>query len=338
MPIELSILLVSWNTRDLTLRCLDSVADGVEANLSHELIVVDNGSVDGSGQALEQRGDISHLIRNGENRGYAGAVNQAYVASSGELVLLLGSDVAFQPGSVSELVRFLRERPEAAGVAPLFLNPDGTPQQHYFRLPTFWTILANSNALLRRLPPFTRWIRAYQMMDDDFSQARPVPQPSASCLLLRRSCLPAERVFDEQYPVYFNDVALARDLSDVGLGLWMTPEAVVLHVHGASGRLLGGNLKRQHLGALVRYLAATESRPRVLAFQATALVQGTLRRLLGMSDALPVSDLWRAVSGDPGPLPQAPSSLRATLPLAPEDVEPGRLPVAEERERGATPR
>jgi GT2 family glycosyltransferase len=306
MAVDVSILLVNWNTRDLTLRCLDSLPGAVGDDLSYEVVVIDNGSVDGSAEALERRADIDRVVVNAENRGYAAAVNQAYAVATGDLVLLLNSDVVFRPGCVSTLVRFLRERPDVAGVAPLYLNPDGTPQQHYYRLPTFWTVLGISNALLRHVPPFVRRIRAYRMLDDDFSQPRPVPQPSASCLLLRRSCLPAERVFDEWYPVYFNDVALARDLADNGDQLWMTPEAAVLHEHGASCLLLGGKLKRQHLGGLVRYLAATEPRHRVAAFRALALAQGALNRILRRPEAMSISDAWYAVRGDVGPLPQAP--------------------------------
>jgi hypothetical protein len=166
-------------------------------------------------------------------------------------------------------------------------------------------VLSNSNALLRRLPPFKRWIRSYRMMDDDFSQPRVVPQPSASCLLLRRSCLDPERVYDEQYPVYFNDVALAHKLESEGRTLWMTPDAAVVHEHGASTRLLGGTHKRQHLGALVRYLKATQPRPQVLTFQTFAFVQGVVPRALRRSGSLSMRDLLGAVSGDPGPLPRA---------------------------------
>jgi GT2 family glycosyltransferase len=310
MAVDVSILLVNWNTRELTLRCLDSLAGAFDDDLSYQVVVVDNGSVDGSSDALERRRDIARLIVNGENRGYAAAVNQAYAASTGNLVLLLNSDVVFRPGCVSTLVRFLRERPEVAGVAPLYLNPDGTPQEHYYRLPTFWTVLAASNALLRNLPPFERRIRSYRMLDDDFSQPRPVPQPSASCVLLRRSCLPAGHIFDERYPVYFNDVALARDLAERGDQLWMTPDAAVLHEHGASCLLLGGKLKRQHLGGLVRYLAATEPRHRVAAFRALALIQGALNRILRRPEAMSIADAWHAVRGDVGPLPQVPDEVR----------------------------
>ena len=306
--VEVSIILVNWNTRELTLRCLDSLSDGAEPDVSYEVLVVDNGSTDGSARALEARTDIGRLIVNDENRGYAEGVNQAYAAANGELLLLLNSDVVFPRSSLSTLVRFLRERDDAAGVAPLYLNPDGTPQQHYYRLPTFRAILANSNGLLRRLPPFTRWIRAYRMLDDDFSRPRLVPQPSASCLLLRRSSLPDGHLLDEHLPIYFNDVALARRLADEGKRLWMTPDATVVHEHGASTRLIGGTHRRQHLGALVRYLKATEPRPLVLAFQALALTQGAASRLLRRPHSLPLSDLWRAARGDPGPLPQAPAT------------------------------
>lgn len=328
MRLDVSILLVNWNTRELTLQCLDSLRDGVDDDLSHEVVVVDNGSVDGSVEALERRSDIDHLIVNRENRGYASAVNHAYAAATGDLLLLLNSDVVLRPGALSTLARFLREHRDVAGVGPLYVNPDGTRQHHYYRLPTFWTIFAHSNALLRRLPPFAGRIRAYRMLDDDFSQPRPVPQASATCLLLRRSCLPAELIFDERYPVYFNDVALARRLADEGRELWMTPESVVQHELGASTRLLGGKHKRQHLGAVVRYLKATEPRRLVLAFQAITLAQGALTRVLRRPDSLPIRDLWHAVRGDPGPLPAWPSPPAAS----------GALDRAEPRNDGAAGR
>jgi GT2 family glycosyltransferase len=234
-------------------------------------------------------------------------VNQAYSVSSGEFVLLLNSDVRLTPGSLSVLADFLNERRDVAGVAPLYLNPDGSIQQHHYRLATFRMLLSNSSALLRRLPPFSRWIRSYRMIDDDFSQPRQVEQPSASCLLLRRSCLPPSRLLDERYPIYFNDVAQARALADLGHELWMTPDAEVFHEHGASGRQLGGVQKRHHLSGVVQYLKQTEPRALVVLFQAVMLVQGIGARLFRPQTALSLGDLFGAVAGNPGPLPRAAS-------------------------------
>jgi GT2 family glycosyltransferase len=304
---DVSVLILSWNTRALTLECLDSLPRSVDDGLSYEVIVVENGSRDGSAEALERRSDIE-LVRNGENRGYAAAVNQAYARASGDLVLLLNSDVEFEPGALSALARFLRERPEVAGVGPLYLNPDRTPQQHHFRLPTFAMTLANTSRVLSRLPPLARQVRRYRMVDDDFSSPLPVAQPSASCLLLRRSALPDGALMDERYPVYFNDVALAHWLASRGEQLWVTPEAVVLHEHGASTRLLGGRLARQHIAAHVRFLAATEPRWKVAVFRAAVLAQKLAVLALRRRGTLPLGEVVRALRGDPGPLPQAPAA------------------------------
>ena len=92
------------------LRCLDSLPGSSDDELRYEVIVVENGSDDGSVAAFESRRDIHQLIPNVENRGYAAAVNQAFAASRGDLILLLNSDVHFRPGSLSALVRFLRAR------------------------------------------------------------------------------------------------------------------------------------------------------------------------------------------------------------------------------------
>ena len=307
MDPDVSILIVNWNTRELTLACLDSLPASVEADARCEVIVVDNGSRDGSAEAFARRSDI-RLIANPENRGYAAAVNQAYAAAHAEFILLLNSDIEFAPGALGALLRFLHQREDVAGVGPLYLNPDGSPQAHHYRFPTFPALLAGASRPLRRLPLLSRSDRRYRMLDDDFSSPREVPQPSASCLLLRRSCLVGERLMDEQYPIYFNDVALARSLALAGHRLWMTPEAVVYHEHGASTRLLGGALARHHIGALVRYLSWAQPRYQLLLFRALVLVQKLVLYAVRRPGALPPRELWAALRGDPGPLPQAPAA------------------------------
>jgi GT2 family glycosyltransferase len=302
---DISVLLLSWNTKELTRECLDSLPVGIDDDLTVEVIVVDNGSRDGSAEALAERDDIT-LIANPENRGYAAAVNQAYERAGGEFVLLLNSDVEFKPGSLSTLLRFLRERPDVAGVGPLYLNPDGTEQQHHYRFPTFGATIGNMSRVLGRFPPLARRVRRYRMLDDDFSQARSVEQPSASCLLIRRSALPDDALMDEQFPIYFNDVALAHSLAQRGHHLWMTPESVVVHEHGASTRQLGGLLARQHIGAHVRYLKATEPRYKVEVYRGLVLGQKLALIALRRPGRLPFRDLVGALRGDPGPVPAAP--------------------------------
>lgn len=304
MP-RVSVLVLNWNTRALIRTCLDTLPLGAGDALSFETIVVDNGSIDGSLDDLRAREDIL-LIENRENRGYAAAVNQAYAASAGEFILLLNSDVELREGSLAVLVRFLDAHSDVAGVGPLYLNPDGSPQQHHFRLPSYGMLLANASRVFQYLPGVARGIRRYRMLDQDFSAPCRVPQPSATMLLLRRSVLPADHLLDESFPIYFNDVELAYRLAQAGHELWMTPESEVFHVHSASTRKLGVNRRRQHLASLIRYLRLTQPTWRVRVYQALVLGQNLILRGLGRPGALPLRELKNVLRGDPGPVPRAP--------------------------------
>jgi GT2 family glycosyltransferase len=313
---RVSILLVNWNTIEATIQCLDSLPTGIEGSLSTELIVVDNGSRDDSPRRLHARDDIVLLV-NSHNLGFAAAVNQAYGRARGDLVLLLNSDIEFTPGSLTALVRFLDEHPDVAGVAPVYLNPDGSPQQHHFRLPTLGTVLANSSAVLRRLPPLRNRLREYQVDADGITAAQRVPQPSASCLLLRRSVLRAGRIFDERYPIFFNDVELAFELAEHGQELWVTPDAEVLHEGHASTRLLGGSLRRQYIGSLVRLLRETQPWYWLWLYRSLTFASGSASYLLRRPAALSPRELCLALAGNVGPLPDAPEGQPAEVGESP---------------------
>ena len=163
---------------------------------------------------------------------------------------------------------------ERRGVAPLYVNPDGSPQPFHFRFPTFTMTLVNGSSLVSWLhPESTRLLREYRMLDDDFSRPRPVPQPSASCLLLRRSLLPDDHIFDERYPIWCNDVQLARSFADRGLDAVGHPHATVIHDAHASTRMLGPAGKRQFLGSVVRMLVETEPPAKVWVYRIVVFVQ-----------------------------------------------------------------
>jgi GT2 family glycosyltransferase len=309
---DLSILIVNWNTREIVTRCLDGIPPSITEDIRYEIIVVDNGSIDGSAEALDNRSDIE-LIKNDENLGFAKAVNQGYRRSSGNLVLLLNSDIDLPAGSLSTLVAFLRSRPNICGAGPIYLDHSGEFQPFNYRLPTFRTTLANSSSAMRRLLPGSdRMLRDYRMLDDDFSSPRRVEQPAASCLLLRRPCLPQDRILDERYPIFFNDVELARSFARAGKELWVTPDAVVLHEAHASSRMLGPSAgARQYLASTIRMLSDTEPAVKVWLYRTVVFSQNTVLRIM-RRPVLGFSDLRRALAGDPGPLPRNPT--RPTSP------------------------
>ena len=299
---DVSIILVSWNTCSQTRACLESLPGAVDDGLRYEVVAVDNGSGDGSGDLLASWPGLI-FVQNETNVGYAAAVNQAYRAASANLVLLLNSDVRFLPGALSVLVGFLREHPTAAGVTPMSVDSQDRVQPHFMRLPTLLSALSMATAL-RWLPPFRQALRRQLMADANFSRPLPVPQPSATCLLLRRRILGRDTIFDERLPIYFNDVYLAHTLAGRGHQLWMTPRAVVRHELGASTRLLDAAVRSRHrLGALVIYLRSTEPTRRVRVFQAAVFVDGLIRRAARASGNMPVRHLLAAIAGDVGPLP-----------------------------------
>ena len=296
---EVSVLLTSWNTLEDTRRCLASLHD-TAADVSYEVIAVDNASWDGSAELLLADPRV-RLISNDHNVGFAGAMNQAYREARAELILLLNSDVTFHDDTMQTMLAFLVDHPDAVGVSPLYLNPDGTFQQHYVQLPSFAACLALWTAL-KRVPGFRGALRRFQMQGADFSEPRELA--SASCMLMRSKVLPVDHIFDEMFPVYWNDAVLTRELEAAGHRMWMIPDAVVTHNRGASCRLLGPAMRFRHLlGGLVRYLHLTQPRHRVVLFRFVLVADYLLKSLVGRTTTLAWGDLNAALRGDVGPLP-----------------------------------
>ena len=297
------MLLVGGDTRAETRACLTSLPIAVNDGLRYEVIAVDLGSRDGSAELLASWPGV-RLIRATPGLGYAAAVNHAYRCARGALVLLLDASVAFEPGALSSLVRFLHRRPEVPGVAPLFARGVGADldHPHYQALPDLRTALALTTAL-RRLPSFARAVEAYEMRDVDFSRPRQVDQPSVRCLLLRRAALGPDGLFDKHLPFYAQDALLAHGLATRGRRLWMTPESVVTvktPVPGGRGPGPHDAISRHRhtLAGLVRQLRATQPPRRVRAFQALVATDWLVRRLLRRSPTLSARDVRAALRGD----------------------------------------
>ena len=140
------------------------------------------------------------------------------------------------------------------------------------------------------------------MRGQDFTSPRELA--SGSCQLLRRAVLGRRSVFDESFPIYWNDALLARELTGAGHQLWMIPDAVVTHSRGASCSLLGPSVRFRHLiGGLVSYLDRTGPHYRVAIFRAVMIANHLLKTALGRTTPLGWADLRAALRGDLGPLP-----------------------------------
>jgi GT2 family glycosyltransferase len=273
--VDLSIVIVNWNTRDLLRACLSSLVEAAVAEapdgevpggegdlrssgvwrlasgVSFEVIVVDNASADGSAAMVREQFPGVQFIANATNRGYAAANNQGLAIATGEFLMLLNPDTEVSAEALEALIGFLRERPAAGAVAPRLVHADGRVQESVRGFPTPAALLGEVTGMAR-LWPKSRWGR-YRVRVAEATAPLRVDQPMASCFLMRREALAQVGPMDEQFPIFFNDVDLCYRLSEAGWEIWYLPAVRVLHHGGASTRQVRPAMIRESHRSLHRF-------------------------------------------------------------------------------------
>lgn len=229
---DLSVVILSWNTRELLRECLESMRGGT-GGLATEVLVVDNASSDGSADMVAEAFPEARLFRNAGNRGYAGGVNQGLRESRGERICLLGSDTRVFPDTLPLLAAFLDAHPDAGAVAPRILNPDGSLQGGCMRFPTLTTVLWWDTPLQAWWPE-SRELRRYRLKDWDHRGTRQIEQPPGTCLMVRRATVDRIGLMDERLWLFFNDVDWALRMWKAGAPIWYVDEARIIHHLGRS--------------------------------------------------------------------------------------------------------
>ena len=217
----LSIVIVSFNARTDLERCLESLR-AAPPSASHETIVVDNASADGSADAARRFPGVK-VIANASNAGFAAANNIGIRAGGGEFVLLLNGDTVVPPGAIDRLLAILRDRPDAAIVGPRLVDANGQAELSFGRtLGPFNELRQKSrtgkpavvDALTRR-PHHPDWV-------------------SGACLLVRRADAEAVGLLDERYFMYIEDVDFGVAMRRRGRQVLFTPDVEVVHLRGQS--------------------------------------------------------------------------------------------------------
>lgn len=248
---DVSVVVLSWNTRQLTLACLGSLFSG-QPRFTREVLVVDNGSDDGSADAIAAEFPQVLLMRNQSNRGYAVANNQGASNAAGRYLCLLNSDTEVRPGALDRLVEFLSAHPDYGAVAPKLLNRDGSVQTACMNFPTLASALC-FDSFWGSFPPGS-WVSArYCMRGFDHLHSRDVAQPPGSCFLMSREEFLDLGGLDEDLFLFFNDVDLCKRLHDRGRQVRYVADAEVLHHGGASTAAYGKFLVTWHRNRLHYY-------------------------------------------------------------------------------------
>jgi GT2 family glycosyltransferase len=270
---DLSIIIVNWNTKKLLVECIDSVYAS-PPNSNFEIWVVDNASTDGSPELIRDRYPQVKLIDNEENIGFARANNQAFQRSEGNYILLLNPDTVVEPNAIEYLVQYLDEQPNAGMVGSRLLNPDKTLQISAFPVPTlskeFWRMF--------HLDAFVPYAN-YPMEKWDLESVREVDSLLGACMLVRREALGQFGLFDEEYFIYSEEVDLCTRLKKGGWHLYWLPVSVVIHYGAQSTQQVAEEMFLRLYAGKILYFRKHHSNLTVLVYK-LILFLATVSRLL----------------------------------------------------------
>lgn len=238
MPPDLSIVIVSWNTRDLLRDCLASLpaaAPGLEA----QTIVVDNGSRDGSPEMVREEFPDVDLVEAGANLGFSRGNNLAFGRARGEAVLLLNPDTVCPPDSLRLLLGRLRAEPRAGAVGPTLVDSAGRPTLSWGRRPGLrWhllELLGPTGSPLRRL----LGNESFVVIPPEDAQIRDVPYLMGACLMIRREALEQVGPLDERFFMYFEETDWCLRAAAAGWRILHVGEARVAHLEGEAAARAG---------------------------------------------------------------------------------------------------
>lgn len=231
---DLSVVVVSWNVRELLADCLASVYASLEGSgISFEVLVVDNASTDASVALVRERFPQAHLLANAENRGYAGGSNQGLALTSGRYAVILNPDTLVHDNALGTLLRFMDEMPAAGMAGPRLVYGDGQFQHSAFAFPGLGQVLLDFFPLHGRLLESRlngRYPRARYAAGRPF----PVGHPLGACMMVRRAVLEQVGGMDEGFFMYCEELDWAMRIHRAGWGVYCVPQAELVHYAGQS--------------------------------------------------------------------------------------------------------
>jgi hypothetical protein len=230
MP-DLTIIVVSYNTRSIIGDCLQSIPPGA-GDVRHEVIVVDNASPDGSAVLVAEHFPDVRLIRNAGNVGFAAANNQAIVESSGRYIVLLNADTVVKPAALQALVRFMDAHADVGYCGPQLINPDGTHQPSARRFPTVFSEALSLCGLHKRLPSSRHCLNLHEKYGSD--EAFRTDWVTGACLVVRREVMEQVGLLDDSFFLYFEETDWCLRMSRQGWQGWYVPAGTVIHYGGFS--------------------------------------------------------------------------------------------------------
>jgi GT2 family glycosyltransferase len=233
---HVSVVLVSFNTRELTLEAIESVFGSIlDPQFRVEVIVVDNDSQDGSADAIESRFPAVRVIRSDENLGFGRGNNLGVHYATGQAILLLNTDTIVRPGAVECLYGELFSAPDRGVVGPFLENPDGSYQCSMLSFPTVWRTFCTYFWLDRVFPSIPLFADASMVHADPHAELD-VDVINGAALMIRADVFRQVGGFDPEYFMYFEESDLCKRVAGAGYRSRYIPRARVLHFISQSSR------------------------------------------------------------------------------------------------------
>lgn len=229
-PPDLSVIIVNWNGKGLLSRCLDSMFRNTR-EIEYEVLVVDNGSDDGSADMVERDFPEVLLLRNRSNEGFSKACNQGIRASRGIRILLLNSDTVVQDNAIKEMAVFLDQHPNGGIAGCMLLNEDGSYQKSAGKVRNVANEMKEKLirfGLYRRIRPLCRFEERFA------GRVRSTDWVSGAFLLIRRSVVDEIGLLDESMFLFFEDIEWCARAREAGWNVLYNPNVRIIHSGGKS--------------------------------------------------------------------------------------------------------
>jgi GT2 family glycosyltransferase len=250
---DVSIIIVSWNTKDKLNDCLKSIYRQA-SKLTYEVIVADNASSDGSAEMVKREFSEVILLQNNENRGFAAANNIGMAVAQGRYILLLNSDTIVLDDAIGQVVSFADLHPESAVVGCKVLNPDGTLQRTCFMFPSLLNMLLSSTYLYK-LFPWSKFFGREQMTWWDRNDVREVDVVTGCFMLVRREAINQVGLIDERFFMYGEETDWCYRFKQTGWKIVFAPVGEIIHLGGASSSKMAARMTLQLRGAILQFMA-----------------------------------------------------------------------------------
>ena len=231
---DITFVIVSYNTRDLLRKCLESIRqESIE--LHTETIVVDNASRDGSADMVRQAFTNVVLIESPVNLGFAAANNRAFEKAQGQYVVWLNSDAFFTPGALKHALAHMAHFPKAGLAGGQLIGRDNAPQPSARAFPSPLNEFLTLSGLASRYS-HSRFFGRPDRTWSDLTQPAKVDWLPGAFLIIRRQVLEMVGYFDENMFIYFEEVDLCRRIREAGFEVWYWPDVRVIHLGGESSK------------------------------------------------------------------------------------------------------